>query len=74
MIRIIFALMTAHAEFKVDITSGRVEPMPIAVTGFFSDNPVGDQMSDVIRNNLKFSGLFRPLEKDASWHEPRTNE
>jgi TolB protein len=55
----------AHAELKIDITRGVVEPMPIAISPFFAATPAGQalatQMPQVITNNLEHSGLFKPL-------------
>jgi TolB protein len=59
---------TAHAELKIDITKGNVEPMPIAVT-LFTGAGMGDangsQIATVISADLERSGLFRPLSRDA---------
>ena len=56
----------AQAQVKIDITRGRVEPMPIAITTFAGSNDqskqVGRDVSDVISKNLERSGLFRPLD------------
>ncbi len=56
----------AQAQVKIDITRGRVEPMPIAITTFPGSNDqskqVGRDVSDVISKNLERSGLFRPLD------------
>ena len=42
----------ARAELRIDIVSGTVEPMPIAITDFHgdrdSDNRVGRQLAEVI--------------------------
>jgi len=66
-----FAFMApAHAELKVDITQGRVQPMPIAVTPFYSNDPIGAQMGGVIRQNLTDSGLFAPLDANAFIQTP----
>jgi TolB protein len=54
----------------VDITQGRVEAMPIAVTNFYATDTIGNQMADVIRTNLEFSGLFRPLDTNAFVQSP----
>lgn len=62
--------LTAQAQLKVDITQGRVEPMPIAVTNFYSADDIGNRMADVIRNNLKSSGLFAPLDQKAFTQPP----
>jgi len=75
MIRILLALLilfpaAAQAQLKVDITQGRVTAMPIAVPSFYSQDNIGNQMADVIRNNLGFSGLFKPLDKNAYIQPP----
>lgn len=59
----------ASAELRIDITQGKVDPMPIAVTDFDSADPkaaqIGRDVSGVIRANLERSGLFRPIDKSA---------
>ena len=62
--------VTAQAQMKVNITQGRVEPMPIAITNFYSQNDIGNKMSGVIRNNLQSSGLFKPLAENAFIQTP----
>ncbi len=62
--------LTAQAQLKVDITSGRVQAMPIAVTNFYAPNDIGNQMASVIRTNLEFSGLFKPLDENAFIQPP----
>lgn len=56
----------AHAQVRIDITRGRVEPMPIAITTFAGStdqsNQVGRDVSEVISKNLERSGLFKPLD------------
>ena len=60
---------TAHAQLRVDINEGHLNPMPVAVTDFIGDNApaaqVGRDISGVIRANLDRSGLFRPVSPDA---------
>ena len=55
----------ARALIEIDITKGRVEPMPIALPDFVGDSPeekkFGDDIAAVITNNLRRSGLFKPL-------------
>jgi len=75
MIKILFALIllmpfTANAQLNVDITSGRVQAMPIAVTNFYAPDDIGNKMAGVIRNNLQFSGLFKPLAENAFIQPP----
>jgi TolB protein len=63
----------AGAQVKIDITRGRVEPMPIAVTTFPGGNDaatqVGRDVSEVISKNLERSGLFKPLDPKAFLQE-----
>ena len=53
----------------VDITRARTEPIPIAIpnmAGTGSEGArLGQQMATVITNNLRSSGLFRPVERAA---------
>jgi TolB protein len=60
---------TAHAQLRVDINEGHLNPMPVAVTDFNGDVPaaaqVGREISGVIRANLDRSGLFRAINPDA---------
>lgn len=55
----------AKAVVEIDINQANIEPLPVAITEFLSNEDVGRQMSDVIEANLKRSGLFRPIEKAA---------
>ena len=59
----------ARADLRVDITSGTVQPLPIAIPEFFGNTPkeieVGRNISDVISADLERSGLFRPLDRKA---------
>ncbi len=51
------------------INRGLVDPMPIAINNFDADsgaaNFTGEQIVEVISNDLKNSGLFRPISKVA---------
>ncbi len=62
----LLALSPAHAVLEVDITRGRVEPMPIAITSFLGASPkeqqFGSDIAGVIAADLERSGLFRPLD------------
>ena len=59
----------ALSQVKIDITRGRVEPMPIAVAQFVisggSDENIGRRISSVISNDLERSGLFRPINENS---------
>ena len=63
---------------EVDITRGNLNPLPIAVSPLSQNNKskkisqekldledLGQEISKVIENNLRQSGLFNPLNKDA---------
>jgi len=68
------ALMApARAELRIDITRGKVEPLPIAISPFFGTGEqgrIGQEMSGVISGNLERSGLFRPLNPRAFIQSP----
>lgn len=59
----------AQAELRVDITQGRVEPMPLAVVDFTGSTGdagfLGQQISQVVSADLERSGLFRPIDPKA---------
>ncbi len=53
----------------IDITRARTDPIPIAVPDFAGTSPeaqrLGRDIAQVILNNLRNSGLFRPVERAA---------
>jgi TolB protein len=61
--------LPAQAALKIDITQGQVDPMPIAIGDFYdttgSSSSLGSQIREVVENDLKSSGIFRPISKDA---------
>jgi len=63
----------ALAQARIDITRGRVEPMPIAVPVFPGNSDdmkqMGRDVADVISKDLERSGLFRPLDQKAFLQE-----
>ncbi|MBB4004022.1 MAG: Tol-Pal system beta propeller repeat protein TolB [Aurantimonas endophytica] len=62
------ALLTvapASAVVEIDITQGNVEPLPIAITDFQSQDGLGAQIAGVVAADLKRSGLFAPIDKTA---------
>ena len=82
---IIFLLNTSNSFslIQVDITRGNLNPLPIAVSPLSQDKDsqvsskekikienLGSEISKVIENNLKKSGLFNPLSKDAFLQKP----
>lgn len=60
---------SARAELRVDITQGKIEPMPISVPAFFAADTASAQlaaeMPQIISSNLASSGLFRPIDPKA---------
>ncbi len=56
----------AHAVLEVDITRGRVAPMPIAIPAFLGASEAaakrGAEIAGVVAADLERSGLFRPLD------------
>ena len=74
---------TSYALIEVDITRGNLNPLPIAVSPLFSDRETNDELekklkienlgkniSEVVENNLKATGLFNPLDKKAFLQKP----
>lgn len=55
----------ASAVVEIDITQGNVEPLPIAITDFQSQDGIGQQIAGVVQADLKRSGLFAPIDKSA---------
>ena len=57
---------TVRAELRIDITSGNVEPMPIAIPAFpgaaANESQAGHDVAAVVSTDLERSGLFRPLD------------
>jgi TolB protein len=55
----------AWGELRIDITRGKIEPMPIAIVPFSGAGEqarVGNDISSVVSADLERSGLFRPLD------------
>ncbi len=59
------AATPAWALVEININKGNVEPLPIAVTDFVSGGDLGAKITDVIAADLKRSGLFAPVDKQA---------
>ncbi|MEY3197351.1 MAG: protein TolB [Pseudomonadota bacterium] len=60
--------LNVFAIHTINITSGHADPTPIALNDFASDGPTNSQahkILEVITNDLKNSGLFRPIPKAA---------
>ena len=82
-ILIILLPTKAFALIEVDITRGNLSPLPIAVSPLSIDekskesfnkilknNDIGLEISIVVENNLKQTGLFNPLNKNAFLQKP----
>ena len=85
IICLLFLLKTtnSYSLIEVDITRGNLNPLPVAVSPLFQDkkskiefqrelnlDDIGSEISKVVENNLKQSGLFNPLSKDAFLQKP----
>lgn len=58
------AAVTAQAQLKIEITSGVVDPIPIAVVPFASDPSAasaGTDVADVVQSDLTGSGRFKTM-------------
>ena len=79
----IFFSFNSHALIEVDITRGNLNPLPVAVSPLFIDSAsenkiskelgnlnIGLEISKIIENNLKKTGLFNPLNQDAFIQKP----
>jgi TolB protein len=55
-----------RAELRIDITSGKIEPLPIAIPalagGAPNESQAGQDLAGVVSADLERSGLFRPLD------------
>jgi len=61
----------AQAKVYIDITSPSAKKLPIAI--YDLQGPAGKEISDIIRNDLTFTGLFMCIDK-ASYIEPATGK
>jgi TolB protein len=60
------AATPARALVEIVVTGGNFVPLPIAVPDFASSDPsFGKEIADIVRANLKRSGLFAPLDPAA---------
>jgi len=71
----------SYALIEVDITRGNLDPLPIAVSPLHVDiksenydgikiKELGVNISQIIENNFRATGLFNPLKKDAFVQKP----
>ena len=75
------SLKSLFALIEVDITRGNLDPLPIAVSPLHVDvnsndyegikvKELGNNISEIIENNFKSTGLFNPLKKEAFVQKP----
>ena len=64
----------AGAVTEIDITQGRIEPLPIAISKLDgadqADSALGADIADVVSADLERSGLFRPIDPRAFLQRP----
>ena len=86
LIFLIYSILKPSIGFslvEIDITRGNLDPMPIAVSPFFTDDNsntkiksileidnLGFEISKVIENNLEKTGLFDAIDKEAFLQKP----
>jgi len=58
-----FSLFTCLAKVYIDVSSPAFRKLPIAIEDFAG--PSGKEISDIIRNDLEFTGLFTCVDKAA---------
>ena len=75
--------INANALIEVDTTRGNLNPLPLAVSPLSIDEAsrksfekilekenIGSEISIIVENNLRISGLFNPLDKNAFLQAP----
>lgn len=66
---LILWLPNVQAELRIDVSRGRVEPLPIAIVNFAGgtaeSSKYGQELAQVISANLRRSGLFDPINPRA---------
>ncbi|GGE46562.1 protein TolB [Marinicauda pacifica] len=70
MVSVIFAgAAAAQAPLRVDVTSGHLDPLPIAVVDFVGEpglaGEAGADIARVVTSDLESTGLFAPVSQDA---------
>ena len=77
----IFLINKSFALIEIDITRGNLDPLPIAVSPLHVDiksenkegikiKELGENISKIIEDNFRGTGLFNPLKKDAFVQKP----
>jgi len=66
--------LPAEAVVKIDITAGKIDPLPLAVTRFIGADDdtrkIGRGITEVISSNLSRSGLFAPIDPGVFIQKP----
>jgi len=76
-----FLINKSFALIEIDITRGNLDPLPIAISPLHVDiksekyndlkiKTLGDEISKIIEDNFRSTGLFNPLKKDAFVQKP----
>ena len=77
----IFLTNKSLALIEIDITRGNLDPLPIAISPLHVDiksekyegikiKDLGENISKIIEDNFRATGLFNPLKKDAFVQKP----
>ena len=77
----IFFISKSLALIEIDITRGNLDPLPIAISPLHVDiksenfdgvkvKNLGENISKIIEDNFRSTGLFNPLKKDAFVQKP----
>jgi TolB protein len=66
LVLLLTTAVPVRAELRIDITHGKVEPMPIAIPALAgsggNEGQAGHEIAGVVSADLERSGLFRPLD------------
>ena len=76
-----FLINKAFALIEIDITRGNLDPLPIAISPLHVDiksenydgikiKELGEDISKIIEDNFRSTGLFNPLKKEAFVQKP----
>ena len=69
VLALLLAASPAFAQLRLDVTRGKVEPMPIAIPpyagGGADESKTGRDIAQVVSADLERSGLFRPLDPQS---------
>ena len=77
----LFLITKSFALIEIDITRGNLDPLPIAISPLHVDiksenydgvkiKVLGEDISKIIEDNFRATGLFYPLKKEAFVQKP----